>query len=116
MRACAYLSLHAYRLVLPERGGGFIPRPPQKGLIMYLVLDKGDYDAIEGLKNGGVHGIYAGLFSDSKKARAYCREVIADELAHDETPTTFVILDINEYHSNVVTGKLGVIISNRDLK
>lgn len=84
---------------------------------MYLVLDKGDYDAIEGLKNTTAsHGVYAGLFSDTKKARAYCREIIADELAHDEEPTTFVILDINEYHSNIVTGKLGVIISSRDLK
>lgn len=83
---------------------------------MYLVMDKGDYDAIEGLKNGSTHGVYAGLFSDTKKARAYCREIIADELAHDEEPTTFVILDINEYRSNIVTGKLGVIISSRDLK
>lgn len=116
MRACTYLSLHAYRLALSERGGGLSPVPPKKGLIMYLVLDKGDYDAIEGLKNTTVHGIYAGLFSDSKKARAYCREIIADELAHDETPTTFVILEINEYHSHIVTGKLGVIISSRDLK
>lgn len=83
---------------------------------MYLVLEKGDYDAIEDLKNGCIHNVYAGLYSDSKKARAYCREIIADELANDETPSTFVILEINEYHSNIVTGKLGVIISSRDLK
>lgn len=83
---------------------------------MYLILNKGDYDAIEGSKNTTVHGVYVGLFSDSKKARAYCREIIANELAHDEQPSTFVILNINEYQSNIVTGKLGVIISNRNLK
>lgn len=83
---------------------------------MYLVMDKDDYNAIEGLKDTTVHGVYVGVFSDSKKARAYCREIIADELAHDEQPSTFVILDVNEYKSNIVTGKLGVIISSRDLK
>lgn len=84
---------------------------------MYLVLDKDDYNAIEGAKDTGTHhGVYVGVFSDSKKARAYCREIIADELAHDERPSTFVILDVNEYKSNIVTGKLGVIISSRDLK
>lgn len=83
---------------------------------MYLVMDKEDYDAIDGLKNTTVHNVYAGLFSDTKKARAYCRTIIADELAHGEEPSTFVILDINEFRSSIVTGKLGVIISNRDLK
>lgn len=83
---------------------------------MYLVLDKDDYNSIEELKDTIIHGVYVGLFSDNKKARAYCREIIADELAHDEQPSTFVILDINEYKSNIVTGKLGVIISSRDLK
>lgn len=83
---------------------------------MYLVLDKDDYNAIEGAKDTGTHGVYVGLFSDSKKARAYCREIIADELAHDEQPSTFVVLNVNEYKSNIVTGKLGVIISSRDLK
>ena len=83
---------------------------------MYLVLDKDDYNSIEESKDTTIHGVYVGLFSDSKKARAYCREIIADELAHDEQPSTFVILDVNEYKSNIVTGKLGVIISSRDLK
>ena len=83
---------------------------------MYLVLDKDDYDNLAEFKDSATQPAYVGMFSDSKKARAYCREIIADELAHDEEPTTFVILDINEYKSNVVTGKLGVIISNRDLK
>lgn len=84
---------------------------------MYLVMYKGDYNAIEGLKDiTNMNSVYVVLFSDKKKARAYCREVISDELAHDEEPSTFVILDINEFNSSVVTGKLGVIISNRDLK
>lgn len=83
---------------------------------MYLVMDKGDYDFIEESKDTATRGVYVGLFSDTKKARAYCREIIADELAHDEQPSTFVILDVNEYKSNIVTGKLGVIISSRDLK
>lgn len=85
---------------------------------MYLVLDKINYDELVSLKDNVTNQAYtyAGLFSDSKKARAYCRTIIADELAHDETPSTFVILDINEFRSSVVTGKLGVIISNRDLK
>lgn len=93
------------------------PRPPQKGLTMYLVMYKSDYNAIEGLKDiTNMNSVYVVMFSDSKKARAYCREIIADELAHDEQPSTFVILDVNEYKSNIVTGKLGVIISSRDLK
>ena len=83
---------------------------------MYLVLDKDDYNSIEELKDTTVHGVYVGLFSDSKKARAYCRKIIADEFAHDEQPSTFVILDINEFNSSVVTGKLGVVLSSRDLK
>lgn len=83
---------------------------------MYLVLGKDDYNSIEGLKDTTVHGVYVGLFSDSKKARAYCREIIADEFAHDEQPSTFVILDINEFNSSVVTGKLGMVLSSRDLK
>lgn len=85
---------------------------------MYLVLDKKEYDNLVSFKDSATNPAYVGLFlfSDSKKARAYCRTIIADELAHDEEPSTFVILDINEFGSNVVTGKLGVIISNRDLK
>lgn len=83
---------------------------------MYLVLDKDYYDELVSLKDTTASCVYVGLFSDSKKARAYCRTIIADELAHDEEPSTFVILDINEFRSSVVTGKLGVIISNRDLK
>lgn len=84
---------------------------------MYLVMYKSDYNAIEGLKDiTNMNSVYVVMFSDSKKARAYCREIIADELAHDEKPSTFVILDVNEYKSNIVTGKLGVIISSRDLK
>lgn len=85
---------------------------------MYLVLDKEEYDNLVSFKDSATNPAYVGLFlfSDSKKARAYCRTIIADELAHDEEPSTFVILDINEFGSNVVTGKLGVIISNRDLK
>lgn len=83
---------------------------------MYLVLDKVDYDFLMENKNSATNPAYVGVFSDSKKARAYCRKIIADELAHDEQPSTFVILDVNEYKSNIVTGKLGVIISNRDLK
>lgn len=83
---------------------------------MYLVLDKEDYDNLVSFKDSATSPAYVGLFSDSKKARAYCRTIIADELAHDEEPSTFVILDINEFHSSVVTGKLGVIISSRDLK
>lgn len=87
-------------------------------MIMYLVLDKEEYDNLVSFKDSATNPAYVGLFlfSDSKKARAYCRTIIADELAHDEEPSTFVILDINEFGSNVVTGKLGVIISNRDLK
>lgn len=84
---------------------------------MYLVMYKGDYNAIEGLKDiTNMNSVYVVLFSDKKKARAYCREVISDELAHDEEPSTFVILDINEFNSSVVTGKLGVILSSQDLK
>lgn len=84
---------------------------------MYLVMYKGDYNSIEGLKDiNSLHNVYVGLFSERKKAKAYCREIIADKLAHDGQPSTFVILDINEFHSSVVTGKLGVIISSRDLK
>ena len=85
---------------------------------MYLVLDKEEYDNLVSFKDSATNPAYVGLFlfSDSKKARAYCRTIIADELAHDEEPSTFVILDINEFHSSIVTGKLGVIISNRDLK
>ena len=83
---------------------------------MYLVLDKEDYDTLAEFENIANKLVCMAMFSDSKKARAYCREVISDELAHDKTPTTFVILEINEYHSNIVTGKLGVIISSRDLK
>ena len=84
---------------------------------MYLVMYKGDYNAIEGLKDiSNMNSVYVVLFSDKKKARAYCKEIIAEELAHDEQPSTFVILDVNEYKSNIVTGKLGVIISSRDLK
>ena len=83
---------------------------------MYLVLDKEDYDTLAEFKDIATKPAYVGMFSDSKKARMYCREVIADELAHDETPSTFVILEINEYHSHIVTGKLGVIISSRDLE
>ena len=84
---------------------------------MYLVLDKDDYDELINFKDD-INPSYIDIsaFSDSKKARAYCRGIIADKLAHDETPSTFVILEINEYHSNIVTGKLGVIISSRDLK
>lgn len=85
---------------------------------MYLVLDKEDYDNLVSSKDSATNLGYVdvGLFSDSKKARAYCRTIIADELARDEEPSTFVILDINEFRSSIVTGKLGVIISNRDLK
>lgn len=83
---------------------------------MYLVLDKEDYDNLAEFKDIATKPAYVGMFSDAKRARAYCREVISDELAHDETPSTFVILDVNEYKSSVVTGKLGVIISSRDLK
>lgn len=85
---------------------------------MYLVLDKEDYDNLVSFKDSATNPTYVGLFSfsDSKKARAYCRTIIADELAHDEEPSTFVLLDINEFRSSIVTGKLGVIISNRDLK
>lgn len=85
---------------------------------MYLVLDKEDYDNLVSFKDSATNPAYVDvrLFSDSKKARAYCRTIIADELAHDEEPSTFVILDINEFRSSIVTGKLGVIISNRDLK
>lgn len=83
---------------------------------MYLVLDKDDYDSIEESKDTTIHGVYVGLFSDSKKARKYCRDIIADEIEVNEQPSTFVILDVNEYKSNIVTGKLGVIISSRDLK
>lgn len=83
---------------------------------MYLVLDKEYYDELVSFKDSATRCVFAGLFSDSKKARAYCRKVIANELALNEEPSTFVILDINEFHSSVVTGKLGVIISNRDLK
>ena len=83
---------------------------------MYLVLDKEDYDNLVSFKDSATKPAYVGVFSDSKRARAYCRTIIADELAHDEQPNTFVILDVNEYKSNIVTGKLGVIISSRDLK
>ena len=84
---------------------------------MYLVMYKGDYNAIEGLKDiSNMNSVYVVLFSDKKKARAYCKEIIANELAHNERPSTFVILDINKFNSSVVTGKLGVIISSRDLK
>lgn len=86
---------------------------------MYLVLDKEDYDNLVSFKDSATNPAYVayvGVFSDSKKARAYCRTIITDELAHDEEPSTLVILDINEFHSSVVTGKLGVIISSRDLK
>ena len=84
---------------------------------MYLVMYKGDYNAIEGLKDiSNLHSVYVGLFSDKKKARAYCKEIIADELARDEKPSTFVILDIDEFHSSFVTGKSGVVLSSRDLK
>lgn len=84
---------------------------------MYLIMYKGDYNAIEGLKDiSNLHSVYVGLFSDKKKARAYCKEVIADELARGEEPSTFVILDIDEFHSSFVTGKLGVVLSSRDLK
>lgn len=87
---------------------------------MYLVLDKEDFDNLVSFKDSAPNPAYlfdnVGLFSDSKKARAYCRTIIADELAHDEEPSTFVILDINEFRSSIITGKLGVIISNRDLK
>lgn len=85
---------------------------------MYLVLDKEDYDNLVSFKDSATNPAYVGLFlfSDSKKARAYCRTIIADELAHDEEPSTFVILDINEFRSSIITGKLGMIISNRDLK
>lgn len=83
---------------------------------MYLVLDKEDFDNLVSFKDSATNPAYVGVFSDSKKARAYCRTIIADELAHDEEPSAFVILDINELRSNIVTGKLGVIISNRDLK
>lgn len=83
---------------------------------MYLVLDKEDYDNLVSFKDSATNPVYVGLFSDSKKTRAYCRTIIADELAHDEEPSTFVILDINEFRSSIITGKLGVIISNRDLK
>ena len=116
MRACAYLSLHAYRLALSERGGGLSPVPPKKGLIMYLVLDKEDYDTLAEFEDIANKLVTVAMFSDSKRARTYCREIISDELAHDETPSTFVILEISKYHSHVVTGKLGVIISSRDLK
>lgn len=83
---------------------------------MYLVLDKEDYDTLAEFKDVANKSTQVGMFSDAKRARAYCREVISDELAHNKTPSTFVILEINEYHSNIVTGKLGVIISSRDLK
>lgn len=84
---------------------------------MYLVLTKDDYDELVSFKDNPLESyVDINAFSDSKKARAYCREIIADELAHDERPSTFVILDVNEYKSNIVTGKLGVIISSRDLK
>lgn len=84
---------------------------------MYLVMYRSDYNAIDGLKDiTNMNSVYVVSFSDKKKARAYCKEVIADELAHDEEPSTFVILDINEFNSSVVTGKLGVVLSSRDLK
>lgn len=84
---------------------------------MYLVMNKGDYDAIEGLKDiSNIHSVYVGLYSDKKKARAYCKEVISDELADDMEPSTFVILEINEFYSSVITGKLDVVLSSKDLK
>lgn len=84
---------------------------------MYLVMNKGDYNAIEGLIDiTNMNSVYLVLFSDKKKARAYCREVISDELAHGEEPSTFVILSINEFNSSVITGKLDVILCSRDLK
>lgn len=83
---------------------------------MYLVLDKEDYDTLAEFEDIANKLVPVAMFSDSKRARTYCREIISDELAHDETPSTFVILEINKYHSHIVTGKLGVIISSRDLK
>lgn len=84
---------------------------------MYLVLTKDDYDELVSFKDNPLPSfIDINAFSDKKKARAYCKEIISDELARDETPSTFVILDINEFSSSVVTGKLGVVISNRNLK
>lgn len=84
---------------------------------MILVMDKNDYDGLKSSVNEpAAHPVFVNMFDNTKKARAYIRDIITEDLESHQPTTSFVMLEISEYKSSIVSGKMGVIISSRDLK
>ena len=84
---------------------------------MILVMDKTDFDSLnDSINEPAARPVFVNMFDNRKKARAYMRDIITEDLESHGPVTTFVMLEIGEYKSSIVSGKMGVIISSRDLK